>query len=171
MPSREPVLFSETQALRNWHARIVLAFPPAALLFIAVRQVVWHRPWGKPPMSSGGLIFLAVLLLAVYFRLITVKLVTVLRRGEIEVGLRGFWKRRRIPLAQVQAAEPVAYDAARDFGGYGIRTGRRGAAYIARGNRGVEITTATGRKILIGSQEAEALARTIRDARKQIAPA
>ncbi len=168
MPSREPVLFTEIQALRNWHARIVLAFPPAALLFLTLRQVLWHRPWGKTPMSNGGLIFLTVLLLAVYFRLTTVKLVTVLEAGAIEVGLRGLWKRRRIPLAQVQGAEPVTYDAARDFGGYGIRTGRRGAAYIAHGNRAVEITTTAGRKILIGSQDAEGLARKIREARKRV---
>jgi len=165
---RDPILFSETQALRNWQARILLAFPPAAVIFIALRQMVWHKPWGNPPMSNGGVVFLAVLLTAVYFRLTTVKLVTVLRQSEIEVGLRGLWKRRRIPLAQVRSADPVTYDAAQDFGGYGIRTGRRGAAYIARGNRAVELTTTANRKIFIGTPDPENLARKIREARRQL---
>jgi hypothetical protein len=165
---RDAVLFSEIQTLRNWHARILLAFPPAALVFIALRQTVWHKPWGNPPMSNGGVVFLAILLTAVYFRLVTVKLVTVVRAGEIEVGLRGLWKRRRIPLAQVRSADPVTYDAARDFGGYGIRTGSRGAGYVARGNRAVELTTTADRKILIGTQDPETLARKIREARRQL---
>jgi hypothetical protein len=54
--------FHEVQAVRQWHARLVLAMPPAAMLFIAVRQLVFHRPWGSPPMSNGRVIFLTVLL-------------------------------------------------------------------------------------------------------------
>ena len=166
MAHRESILFSETQALHNRHARILLAFPPAAALVIALRQIVWHKPWGQPPMSNGGLAFLTALLVAVYLRLVTVKLVTVLRPREIEVGLRGLWKRRRIPLEQIRSAEPVTYDAARDFGGYGIRSGRRGAAYIASGNRAVELVTAAGGKVLIGSADPEGLALRIRQARE-----
>ena len=168
MARREPLLYSEVQALRQWHTRILLAFPPAAMLFIALRQMVWHKPWGNPPMSNGGLIFLTVLLLAVYFRLITVKLVTELGPRELTVGLHGLWKQRRIPLEQIHSAAVVTYDALADFGGYGIRSGRRGAGYIARGNQAVELTLANGRKVLIGSQKPVELARKITEQRKQV---
>jgi len=156
-----PVLFSEKQAFQQWHTRVVLAFPPAALIFIACRQIFWHKPWGAPPLSNGGLVFLAVLLTAVYIRLITVKLVTELRTGELEVGLRGLWKRRRIPRAEIRSAKAVTYDPAADFGGYGIRSSRRGTAYIARGNRAVELQLASGQTILIGSQNPDELARKL----------
>lgn len=165
MGRREPAIFSERQALRQWHARLVLAFPPAALVFIALRQIVWHKPWGSPPLSNGGLVFLTVLLVAVYFRLITVKLVTEVRAGEIDVGLRGLWKRRRIPLAEVSCAEVVTYDPVADFGGYGIRSGRGATAYIASGNQAVRLELAGGRKILIGSQDPVRLAGSIRERR------
>jgi hypothetical protein len=155
----EPV-FHEVQALRQWHIRIVLALPPAALLFITVRQVVFHHPWGAHPFSDSGLIFLTILLTAVYFRLITVRLVTDVNSREIIVGLRGLWRRRRILLSAVRSAEPIEYNPL-DYGGYGIRSGPRGLAYIADGNRAVQLELNDGRKLLIGSQRPADLARAI----------
>jgi hypothetical protein len=155
------VLFHEAQPFRQWHAMLVLAMPPAGLILIAIRQLVWHHPFGTPPVSNGGILFLTVLSLLVYVRLITVRLVTDLRAAEIAVGLRGLWRKRRIPLDQVRRARAVEYDPIRDFGGYGFRSGRRGQAYIARGNRGVELELRDGRKVLIGSQDPERLAKQI----------
>jgi hypothetical protein len=168
MTRGEPVEFSEKQGFRQWHQPIILAFPPAALLFMTVRQIVFHKPWGSPPRSDGGLIFLTVLLTLVYIRLITVKLVTELRHGEIVVGMRGLWKRRRIRLEDIRAAEAVTYDAIRDFGGYGIRSGPRGKAYIAHGNRAVELALRDGRKIFIGSQKPAALVQQVLSARQNV---
>jgi len=156
-----PVLFHEEQAFRQWHARLVLAMPPAALVFVTLRQLVWHHPWGNPPVSNGGLLFLTVLLVLVYVRLITVRLVTDLRPAEIAVGLRGLWRKRSISLDQVRNARSVEYDPIRDFGGYGIRSGRGAQAYIASGNRAVELELRDGRKVLIGSQDPSRLAGSI----------
>lgn len=167
MKRRDPLLFSEVQRFRQWYTRVVLAFPPAALLFITCRQVIWHKPWGKPPTSDGGLIFLSLLLTAVYLRLITVKLVTSVRQQELSVGLRGLWRRRRIPLGDVRSARVVTYDAVADFGGYGIRSGSRGTAYIARGNRAAELVLSGGAKLLIGSQRPAELVQAITDVRTQ----
>jgi hypothetical protein len=153
-------VFHEVQKLRQWHIRIVLALPPAALLFMTVRQVIFHHPWGAHPISNGGLIFLTILLVAVYLRLITVRMVTDVGSGEIAVGLRGLWRRRRIPLSAIRSAKPVAYNPL-DYGGYGIRSGPGGLAYIADGNRGVQVELNDGRKLLIGSQCPEELAQAI----------
>jgi hypothetical protein len=140
---------------------LALATPPAALVFVTCRQLVWHHPWGNPSVSNGGLLFLAILLVLVYVRLITVRLVTDLRPTEIAVGLRGLWRKRRISLNQVRTAKAVEYDPIRDFGGYGIRSGLRGQAYIASGSGGVELELRDGRKILIGSQDPARLAKQI----------
>ena len=128
--------FHEVQALRQWHARLVLAMPPAAMLFIAVRQLVFHHPWGNPAMSNGGVVFLTVLLVGVYIRLITVRLVTDVRSGQLSVGLQGLWRKRKVPLSGIRSAIEVQYDPAAEYGGYGIRSGAKGLAYIASGNRG-----------------------------------
>src|ERR1039458_2780504 len=109
MGKAKPV-FHEEQAFRQRHARIALATPPAAILFITLRQMVWHRPWAHPPTSDGDLLFLSVLLVLVYVRLVTVRLVTDLRATEIAVRLRGLWRKREIPMDQVRAARVVEYD-------------------------------------------------------------
>ena len=153
--------FHEEQTFRQRHARLALATPPAAIVFIALRQLAWHRPWETPPISSGDLLYLSVLLVAVYIRLVTVRLVTDLWATEISVGLSGLWQKRKISLDQVHAAKVVEYDAARDFGGYGFRSGAGGRAYIAGGNRGVELELRDGRKVLIGSQRPADLAKQI----------
>ena len=165
MDKSSPVFFHEEQAFRQWHARLVLAMPPAALIFVTLRQLVWHHPWGTPPVSNGGLLFQTVLLVLVYLRLITVRLVTDLRPTEIAVGLRGLWRRRKISLNQVRIARAVEYDPVRDFGGYGVGSGLRGQAYIARGSGGVELELQDGRKVLIGSQDPARLVRQIRASR------
>lgn len=162
MGRKDPLLYYEAQPLSRAHTRIVLAFPPAALLFLTIRQVVFHKPWGSHPMTDGGLIFLTVLLSAVYLRLITVKLVTELCSTELTVAMRGLWKRRHIPVAEIRSAELASYDAVADFGGYGIRSGRRGTAYIARGNQGVELTLSDGHKVLVGSRHPSDLLEKLR---------
>lgn len=43
MSQRETILFSEVQRFRQWYTRLVLAFPPAALIFITCRQILWHN--------------------------------------------------------------------------------------------------------------------------------
>jgi len=141
MSNRAPVLFHEEQPLRQRYAKLALATPPLALIFVTCRQLVWHHPLGNPPISNGDLLFLTILLTVVYVRLITVRLVTELRPTEIDVGLGGLWRKRRISLHQVRTAKAVEYDAMRDFGGYGVRSGLRGRCVyrvrIARRRAGI----------------------------------
>jgi hypothetical protein len=62
-------------------------------------------------------------------------------------------------LASVEARD---YDPLREFGGWGVRNGRRGAAYNAYGSRGVQLVLTGGRRVLVGSQRADELADVIR---------
>jgi hypothetical protein len=168
MSRSEPVLFSETQALRLWQVRVILAFPPAALLFISCRQVLWHKPWGSPPVATSDLIFLTVVACAVYLRLITVRLVTRLRAREIEIRLKGLWKRRRIPLQEIRSAEVADYNPVERFGGYGVRTTRRGTAFLADGKGAAELVMENGQHIVIGSRNPAELVQKIMAQRKQV---
>lgn len=116
-------------------------------------------------MSDGGLLSLTVLLWAVYLRLITVRLVTDLDSHELSVGLKGLWRKMSLPVSEIRTARPVRYDPAGEFGGYGIRSGPRGVAYIASGDGGVQLELRDGRKILVGSQHPEVLARSIAESK------
>jgi hypothetical protein len=158
------VLFREKQRFRLGARGIALAMPPAALLFLCLRQLVWHHPWGNPPMSNGGMVFLTVLVWLVYLRLMAVHLRTELRPDRLSVAMKGLFRRSRIPVAEIVKAEPVEYDAIAEYGGYGIRDGPLGKAYIASGSRAVHLQLSDGREFLIGSQRADELARSINQA-------
>ena len=157
MSSPMDPFFHEQQSFRQRRVRILLAIPPAALLLILVWQVILGHPWGTKPMSSARVIGWTVFLCLVYLRLVTVRLVTKVSPDELSVGMRGLWRERRIPLNQIKSAKVVTYDAARDYGGYGIRTTRRGKAYIAGDNRGVRLELVKGGAVLIGSTIPEEL--------------
>ena len=65
---------------------------------------------------------------------------------------------RLIPLTDATRIEAINFSPLRDYGGWGIRGGKKRRAYIMRGRAGVRITFADGRTLLIGSQRANELA-------------
>jgi hypothetical protein len=141
---------------------LALACPPCFLLGLLIWQVILGHPWGKHPMSNTDVVVWTVFLWLLYFRLITVRLLTEVRQGKLLITLRGLWRLRRVPLDQVQAVETITHDIARDYGGFGIRSTRSGKAYIASGGRGVRITLASGEKLVVGSKIPDELAASIR---------
>lgn len=159
------VLFRERQAFQLGAGRTLsLAIPPLALAAITLRQIVWHRPWGNPQMTDGGLLFLTILTSLVFLRLVTVRLTTELRPAQLSIAMKGVWRRSRVPVATIRSAEPVTYAPVAEYGGYGVRSGPRGRAYIARGTEAVQLELEDGSKILLGSQHAAELARKITEA-------
>jgi hypothetical protein len=154
--SAQPV-FHEEQSFRLMRQRILVAIPPVSMLLLLIWQVLLGHPWGKQPMSNAGVIGWTIFLWLVYFRLVTVRLVTDVRANELSVAMRGLWRERRIPLDQIKSAKSVTYDPVRDYGGFGVRTTARGKAYIASGHRGVRLELAKGGVILIGSERPEEL--------------
>jgi len=146
-----PPLFRERQSFRQRRIRILLAIPPTTMLVLLVWQVILGHAWGTKPMSSASMIGWTAFLWLVYLRLVTVSLVVHVGPDELFVGMRGLWRERHIRLNEIKSAKVVTYDAARDYGGYGIRTTRRGKAYIAGGNRGVRLEFVKGGAVLIGS--------------------
>jgi hypothetical protein len=151
-------LFYEKQRFPLRRIGPVLATPPCIMLGLLIWQVMLGHPWGKQPMSNSNVIGWTIFLWAVFFRLITVRLVTEIHDGELVVSLRGFWRSRRIRFNEIRSAEIVSYDPIRDYGGYGIRSGRFGTAYIAGGARGVRMKLANGATVMVGSERPGELA-------------
>lgn len=88
---------------------------------------------------------------------------TLVTRQNITVrwGLTGL-RVLNLNTASIAAVEIHQFSPLKDFGGYGIRFNGKMTAYYFRGNRGVKITTAAGKKFLIGSDHPEYLAAVIR---------
>jgi hypothetical protein len=103
-------------------------------------------------MSNGRLIGWTVFTSLIYIRLIMVRLVTAVRSDGIIVSMRGLWRSRSIPIEGIKSVTTITYNAVAEYGGYGMRSGRNGKAYIANGNEGVQLELTTGGRVLIGSQ-------------------
>ena len=155
-------LFYEAQTFRQRRLRLLLAIPPTIATLLMIWQVILGHHWGKRPMSNASLIGWTIFLWLVYLRLILVRLVTELRPNELLVSMRGLWRTRRVPLADIKSVEVVTFDPVRDYGGYGIRITRKGTAYIAGGHQGVRLELSKGTPIVIGSERSQDLADALR---------
>ena len=161
MVAESEILFYEEQSFPRARLGVMLALPPAALLILAIWQVGLGHRFGRHPMSNAGVIGWTIFLWLVYLRLLTVRLVTELRSSELRIRLRGVWRAGSIPVSDIRSVQICTYDPIREYGGYGIRSGRRGKAYIARGRQGVKLVLTTGATVLVGSQQPEELANAI----------
>jgi hypothetical protein len=159
-PSTEA--FFETQRLPIRRAAIALSVPPCAMVGLLIWQVILGHHWGKYSISNGNIIGWTVFLWIVYFRLITVRLVTDVRNRELTVALRGLWRSRRVHGGDITSVEVITVNPEREYGGFGIRPFRGGTAYIASGNQGVRVQLAGGSQLIISSQRAKALADVLR---------
>ena len=72
-------------------------------------------------------------------------------------------KWRSIIVDDIVSFEMVTYRPFRDYGGWGIRRGRKGVwAYTMSGNRGIRIEKKDGKKLLFGSQQPNTFADAVR---------
>ena len=155
-------LYYEKQRFPLRRVAVVLAAPPCVMLGLLIWQVALGHPVWKQPMSNGNVIGWTIFLWLIYFRLLTVRLVTEVRDGELVIALRGLWRARRVPLDDIQSVETVTFDPQRDYGGYGIRSSRQGTAYIADGNQGVRLKLVKGAALVVGSQRSSELVSVLR---------
>lgn len=154
--------FQEVQYLPQRRAAVMLAIPPCGMTALLIWHVVLGHPWGKQQLSNASVIGWTIFLWLIYARLLTVRLVTEIRDGEMLVALRGFWRARRIPIATIASVEIVHFDSVRDYGGYGIRVTKKGKAYLAGGEDGVRVTLKDGSEVVVGSRRTKELAAALR---------
>ena len=90
--------FREVQRFPVRRIAFALASPPCFMLGLLIWQVLLGHPWGKHSMSNGDVIGWTAFLWLIYFRLITVRLVTEVRQGALLIRMRGLWRLRLVPL-------------------------------------------------------------------------
>lgn len=144
--------FEEVQKVSPLLAALVIGF--IALVIAAV--VTWtpeHELRARLPFLFAPF-FLALTLF------LTLKMRTRVDGGGVHIRTL-YVVRRSIPFAEIESAEAVVYRPLRDYGGWGLRVGRKGKAYNMRGSRGVQLRLKNGGAVLIGSQRPDELARII----------
>ena len=69
--------------------------------------------------------------------------------------------RKHVRFENILSCTSRTYSPIREYGGWGIRFSRKGMAYNVSGNLGVQLQLLHARPLLIGSQQADELARII----------
>jgi hypothetical protein len=118
--------------------------------------LVRGRVW-SPEVALGLVIGLVLLMFVIVFLL---HMTTEVSPTDLRVWFG--WaptSPRIVPIGMIRSIEVVTYRPFADYGFWGNRAGRDGErALIARGNRGVRLELTDGTRLLIGSQQPEALA-------------
>ncbi|MBI4332395.1 MAG: DUF1648 domain-containing protein [Chloroflexi bacterium] len=137
-----------------WYMTLLAALLPVVMLAGALLS------WSSEPWAAALLAALGVLLF-----LFNGGQRTAVTREEVRVryGIPGLTV-LRLAATNIASVKLHRFAPLRDFGGYGIRFNREMRAYFLSGNQGVLLTTAGGRKYLIGSNRPERLAAVIRAA-------
>ncbi len=131
------------------------------------QQLFLGIPWGNKPASDELFSYLmagiAIFTAGMIAMLLNMRLEVQVRRNGLFVQLFPFHLRKpkRVDLTSMIDSAAVTYHPIRDYGGWGIRSGRTGKAYNMRGTRGVRLIFRKGKPLLIGSQRADDLALAI----------
>ncbi len=160
--------FYEVQQFRQTWVWI-LVLPISLFLIILfgygmVKQLIFGHPWGNRPLSDTALAIMGPLWIlfgiGLAYLFYSMKLITEARDDALYVRFFPL-THQRIPFEDIRDCEVRTYNPIREFGGWGIRYGRGKKAYNVSGNRGVQLELSNGKRLLIGSQRPEELARAI----------
>ncbi|MGH2473364.1 MAG: hypothetical protein ACRDG6_13420 [Candidatus Limnocylindria bacterium] len=80
----------------------------------------------------------------------------------VSIAFRYLWPTRRIPFAEIVGVEVRRYNPLLEYGGWGVRLGPKGWAYMTSGNEGVQLRLRKGLPVLIGSMRPRELEAAIR---------
>jgi hypothetical protein len=133
--------------------------------FGMIRQLGFGIPFGGDPMPDTVLRivgpFMMLLGCALAYLFIFMRLVVTVRRDGLYIRYVPF-VRRIIHFTEIERCEARTYSPFKEYGGWGIRGGKKRRAYNVRGNRGVMLHFKNGTSLLIGSWRANELADAIK---------
>ena len=159
--------YSETQQFRQTWIWILLAFIIGLVWHLFIQQIIFGNPLGNNPAPDSVMWIIWILFgIGMPIFMHTMKLT-------VEVGSEGIMIRffplhsRYVSFDDLKTLEAVKYNPIRDYGGWGLRWGRKGTAYNVSGNRGVLLELENGKHVMIGSQSPEKLAKMIGEAMKK----
>ena len=145
-------------------------------VFAPLLAVILHATLGikagfhgvfAPPAIAALVIGLAAGIISLVL-LAVMRLETNVTRAGIHVRFRPFHlKAKFYPFGEITSVEPVTCSPLRDYGGWGIRYGRKGWAYNVSGDRGVMLSFRDRGNLLVGSKRADEFAAV---ARKNLKP-
>lgn len=156
--------FNEVQRFRIWWAWLGVAALNILFLYAIVQQLILGKPFGEKPAPDFVLILIELLLLALLYFLVSIRLYTKINAGGIYYRFHPFHRRERfISWNELSEAYMRPYNSLLEYGGWGIRVGspKTGNAINTSqsANRGLQLRFREGRLLLIGTAKPDELER------------
>ena len=149
------IYFRETQKINFWWIWMLLAILAALWLWGVTQQLFLGKPWGNHPVSNIVLVFIGFIPVAILLLIIQSRLITEVRSDGLYYKFYPFHlKFKKIHYDTIERFEPITFKAIREFGGWGIRYNYKGQkALITHGNKGIEFTFLSKKKLVIGTDK------------------
>ena len=152
------IYFKEEQKFNQWWIWLLIAVCCGIWIWQFVQQIIMGKPFGNNPMSDLGVILTGIfpILVLLLFRLL--KLETLIDEEGIKCRFMPFQRKYKtfLPL-DIAKYEVKKYNPLMEYGGWGIRYGRKGTAYNVRGNMGLYLELKNKKNFLIGTQTPDSL--------------
>ncbi|PKO18659.1 hypothetical protein CVU37_04540 [candidate division BRC1 bacterium HGW-BRC1-1] len=163
-PPEGSALYEEKQHF-GWSIMAMAVVGVLVVTVVAAVLTIKRAGQGSGPMPTGVIL----MSLAPFGLVIAATLLPLLLRVETQVRTRGLYVRlmpfpwRHVPASEITTHEATSFRPLRDCGGYGMHKNflTKTTSYNARGNRGVRIELTDGKRLIIGSQTPDRLARAI----------
>jgi len=164
-----------SQSPRMWILILTFLITTIPFLFGLYQQLVLGKPWGDQSMSDNNLIlttiFMIVLMGSLVFFFARMKLQVMIDENGIHYRFPFFIiKEVLIPRDKIERYEVRKFKPLVEYGGWGYKQGihrkfkrlsKKGAALTIKGTIGLQLYFKDGKKLLIGTQRAEAIRRAM----------
>ena len=131
--------YSEKSGLPSWIFWPIASIPPSIYLY----EKIAH-PADSEPFDWFGLVILGVVALLIF----AIKLHVTINTEGITYKYPPFHiKPKQMPWANIESAELMKINPLKEFGGWGLRYGKLGAAYTTRGRYILHIVQKKGKPI------------------------
>lgn len=154
-------LFHETQRFRQpWLFAIIGAIVVGAWLAF-IQQIVRGKPFGNDPAPDWAVVMMTALLgVGLPAATSWLQMETEVYPDRVEIHMKPL-SNRVIPSGEIAGVAARTYRPIREYGGWGIRGIGSNRAYNTSGDQGVQLVLTNGNRILIGTQQPDALAAAI----------
>jgi hypothetical protein len=152
------ILFKETQRFNSWYVWLIIVVCTVFSIYPIINSIQSGISF------SNGQLFGLFVLVAVLLLFILLKLETEIKEEGIHVRFFPFHlKPKFYAWETIATLEIVKFSPLMDFGGWGIRWGRKGKCYTVKGNKGLQIVFKNGDRLLIGTQNPKEKERIIQE--------
>ena len=152
------IYFKEEQRFNQWWIWLLILLSCGIWIWMFFQQIVMGKPFGTNPASDLGVVLTGIVpvLILVLFRFL--KLETIIDNEGVKCRFLPFQRKFKTFLTQdIVKFEVKKYNPILDYGGWGIRYGRKGSAYNVSGNMGLYLELRNKKAFLIGTRTPDSL--------------